>query len=178
MAIVPAPAQHRHGVMVEPSCYDGTSDRADGKGIRYCSDSQIKFFKNACKGLLYTDGVLCVLSTTMTNQVCAVDPVDEFSLCLESLHGPCEPAGENMKWSSPIWCSIYKQLIDNTQVIVLCTIPCAFKSAYLFVLLCCFCEHTKADWSSRLVLGPGTESRSRHVILIQFPVSNLSTTVQ
>lgn len=42
--------------------------------------------------LLYTDGVLRVLSTAMADQVCAVHPVDELGLCLQPLHGPCKPA--------------------------------------------------------------------------------------
>lgn len=42
--------------------------------------------------LLNTDGVLCVLSAAVPDQVGAVDPVDQFRLCLEPLHGPREPA--------------------------------------------------------------------------------------
>lgn len=49
-------------------------------------------FLNDLSDLLYTDGVLCVLSAAMADQVGAVDPVDEFCLRLESLHGPCKPA--------------------------------------------------------------------------------------
>lgn len=47
--------------------------------------------------LLYTDGVLCVLSAAMTDQVGAVDPVDELCLCLEPLHGPCKPTKQQSK---------------------------------------------------------------------------------
>lgn len=43
---------------------------------------------------LYTDGVLCVLSAPMANQVGAVDPVDELSLSLEPLHWSCKPAAQ------------------------------------------------------------------------------------
>lgn len=42
--------------------------------------------------LLYTDGVLRVLPAAMADQVGAVDPVDEFSLRLQPLHGACKPA--------------------------------------------------------------------------------------
>lgn len=51
-------------------------------------------FSNALVGmsdLLNADGVLCVLSAAVADQVGAVDPVDEFCLCLEPLHGPCKP---------------------------------------------------------------------------------------
>lgn len=47
--------------------------------------------------LLYTDGVLCVLSAAVADQVGAVDPVDEFCLCLEPLHGPCKPTTQQAK---------------------------------------------------------------------------------
>lgn len=42
--------------------------------------------------LLYADGVLCVLSGAMADQVGAVDPVDEFSLRLQPLHRSGKPA--------------------------------------------------------------------------------------
>lgn len=42
--------------------------------------------------LLYADGVLCVLPAAVTDQVGAVDPVDELRLCLEPLHGPRKPS--------------------------------------------------------------------------------------
>lgn len=41
--------------------------------------------------LLYADGVLRVLSGSMADQVGAVDPVDEFGLCLQPLHRSGKP---------------------------------------------------------------------------------------
>ena len=52
---------------------------------------------NDLSDLLYTDGVLCELSAAMADQVGAVDPVHEFCLRLEPLHGPCKPAPQQRK---------------------------------------------------------------------------------
>lgn len=47
--------------------------------------------------LLYTYSVLCVLSAAVAYQVGAVDPVDEFRLRLEPLHGPRKPTTQQPK---------------------------------------------------------------------------------
>lgn len=41
--------------------------------------------------VLNTDGILCELFATMSDQVSTVDSVDELGFSLESLHGPGKP---------------------------------------------------------------------------------------
>lgn len=40
---------------------------------------------------LYTDGIFVALLTPMSNEICAVFPVQELHLSLVSLHWPCKP---------------------------------------------------------------------------------------
>lgn len=131
--------------------------------------------------LLYTDGVLCVLSAAMAHQVGAVDPVDEFSLCLEPLHGPCKPATHQANINLThlkLWNDTWGYRLSAYH----CVVYCPLQSVYLLTLpvftrtscLCLFCELTKVEWSNRRASAPGAESKSRRVLLL----INLNTTLQ
>lgn len=69
--------------------------------------------------VLYTDGVLCVFSAAMADQVGAVDPVDEFCLCLEPLHGPREPTAQRPKRKDVTDCL---RTVNLLCIVLYCTI--------------------------------------------------------
>lgn len=97
--------------------------------------------------LLYADGVLRVLSAAMAHQVGAVDPVDEFSLCLEPLHGPCKPATHQANINLThlkLWNDTWGYRLSAYH----CVVYCPLQSVYLLTLpvftcmscLCLFCS--------------------------------------
>lgn len=86
------------------------------------------------EALLYTDGVLCVLSAPMAHQVGAVDPVDELSLSLEPLHWSCKPAAQKSYDLEPpdVHYGTTHEVIDH-QCVVLCDL---FICIHFHHLLC------------------------------------------